>query len=83
MKQENSDLDIKNYSSYLDCLKLDSNEIRYKRMTDTRLCKELSKIWEKQKELKEKEDLIQRIRSMRYSNNNWFLEEMNSTELSF
>ena len=37
----------------------------------------------KQKELKEKEDIIQHIRSMRYQQNNWFNEELNSTELHF
>ena len=52
-------------------------------MSDTRLCSELDKIWKKQKELKEKEDIIQHIRSMRYQQNNWFNEEINSTELHF
>ncbi|MBO7713508.1 MAG: hypothetical protein J6S85_08045 [Methanobrevibacter sp.] len=52
-------------------------------MSDTRLCSELDKIWKKQAELKEKEKIIQHIRSLRYQQNNWFNEEINSTELHF
>lgn len=71
------------FPPYLDCPKPDSDEGRYSKMSDTRLCSELDKIWKKQKELKEKEKIIQHIRSMRYQQNNWFNEEINSTELHF
>ena len=80
MSAKNTLLD---FPPYLDCPKPDSDEVRYSKMSDTRLCSELDKIWKKQKELKEKEDIIQHIRSMRYQQNNWFTEEINSTELSF
>lgn len=80
MSAKNTLLD---FPPYLDCPKPDPDEVHYSKMSDTRLCSELDKIWKKQKELKEKEDIIQHIRSLRYQQNNWFNEEINSTELSF
>ena len=51
MSAKNTLLD---FPPYLDCPKPDSDEVRYSKMSDTRLCSELDKIWKKQKELKEK-----------------------------
>ena len=55
MSAENTLLD---FPPYLDCPKPESNEARYNKMDDIKLCKELDKIWKKQKELKEKEKLF-------------------------
>ena len=55
MSAKNTLLD---FPPYLDCPKPDSDEVRYSKMSDTRLCSELNKIWQKQKELKEKEKLF-------------------------
>jgi hypothetical protein len=52
-------------------------------MSDDGLCKELNKIWAEKAVLEIKEKLIQHIRSIRYQQNNWFNEEINSTELHF
>ena len=80
MSAKNTLLD---FPPYLDCPKPDSDEIRYGKMDDHQLCKELNKIWAKKTELEIKEKLIQHIRSMHYQQNNWFNEEINSTELHF
>lgn len=84
-------MEPKNYPPYLDCPKpdpldclstveLNPLEKKYSKMSDDKLCKELQKIQAQQKELKEKEKIIQRIRSYRYTHNNWFNEELNSCE---
>ena len=80
MSAENTLLD---FPPYLDCPKPDSDEVRYSKMSYTILCKELNKIWAEKAALEIKEKLIQHIRSMRYQQNNWFNEEINSTELHF
>jgi hypothetical protein len=49
-------------------------------MSDTELCQELDKIRKQRKELDETEKEIQRIRSARYQQNNWFNEELNCGE---
>lgn len=84
MKTENTVTEeIKDYPPYLDCPKPDSDEYIYGNMDDHQLCEELNKIWAEKAALEIKEKLIQQIRSSRYSQNNSFLEEINSTELSF
>lgn len=80
MSAKNTLLD---FPPYLDCPKPDSDEVRYSKMSDNGLCKELNKIWTEKAALEIKEKLIQHIRSMRYQQNNWFNEEINSTELHF
>lgn len=59
----------------------DPFELRCRRKTDSGLIRELEKIRKQRKELDRREKIIQRVRSMRYSVNNWFTEEINSTEL--
>lgn len=53
---------------------------KYEKMSDTELCQELDKIRKQRKELDETENEIQRIRSTRYQQNNWFNEELNCGE---
>lgn len=60
---------------------VDPFELRCQRKTDSGLIRELEKIRKQRKELERREKIIQRVRSMRYSVNNWFSEEINSTEL--
>lgn len=60
---------------------VDPFEMRCQRKTDSGLIRELEKIRKQRKELDRREKIIQRVRSMRYSVNNWFNEEINSTEL--
>jgi len=57
--------EVKDYPPYLDCPKPDSDEVRYSKMSDDGLCKELNKIWAEKAVLEIKEKLIQRIRSSR------------------
>ena len=57
--------EVKDYPPYLDCPKPDSDEVRYSKMSDDGLCKELNKIWAEKAALEIKEKLIQRIRSSR------------------
>ncbi len=80
MSAENTRLD---FPPYLDCPKPDSDEVRYSKMSDDGLCEELNKFWAEKAVLEIKEKLIQHIRSIRYQQNNWFNEEINSTELHF
>lgn len=61
--------------------KVDPFTLRCKRKTDYGLLRELDKIRAQRKELDRREQIIQNERSMRYSRNNWFNEEINSTEL--
>ena len=60
---------------------VDPFERRCRRKTDSGLIRELEKIRKQRKELDRREKIIQNVRSMRYSVNNWFNEEINSTEL--
>lgn len=60
---------------------VDPFELRCRRKTDSGLIRELEKIRKQRKELERREKIIQNVRSMRYSVNNWFTEEINSTEL--
>ena len=59
----------------------DPFELRCRRKTDSGLIRELDKIRRQRAELDRREKIIQNERSMRYSRNNWFSEEINSTEL--
>ena len=66
MKTENIVAEeIKDYPPYLDCPKPESDEVRYSKMSDNGLCKELNKIWAEKAVLEVKEKLIQQIRSSR------------------
>lgn len=60
---------------------VDPFERRCRHKTDSGLIRELEKIRKQRKELDRREKIIQNVRSMRYSVNNWFSEEINSTEL--
>jgi hypothetical protein len=53
------------------------------RMTDDGLIRELENIRAGRTELDRREQVVQMERSRRYRINNWFQEEINSTELHF
>lgn len=76
-------------SNYLDTSSITEFQKRMGMLSDDELIRELDRIRRVRKELdssiaelESEMEIIQQIRSARYRMNNWFQEEINSTELT-